>query len=353
MIYSSDISLIKEKYISKESIEEFSMYSFLDYLNKSDVYFNGRLDLTTIAVYKGKSCKSVINNFIKYNEDKSVSNFIKFLRKIDSYFSKPFRKILLKELSIENFKKYKYINDAGYKLPIDDPTYLGREAELEYFEIMLSRKYKNNIIIVGEPSIGKTSFVNKYASLTNDEVWCIELNRLLADTKYRGEFKKMITNVLDEAVENQLVLFIDEVHILLGAGSSEGGISASNILKPYLTKKEIKIIGATTIDEFNLFMADRALERRFNILMLRKLNKEEIFKIVHKVSNDFKFENLSFDDFNYVSNALDRLIPDKIIDFMDFYYTYILHKGLNHDLKKMADILDFFAKNSPGNTYNA
>ena len=156
-----------------------------------------------------------------------------------------------------------------------DPV-IGRDEEIRNITRVLSRKTKNNPVLIGEPGVGKTAIVEGLAerivkgdvpnSLKNKTIWELDMASLIAGAKYRGEFEERLKKVLNEVKksEGEIIMFIDEIHTIVGAGNSEGGMDTSNILKPMLARGEIKVIGATTLNEYRKYIEkDGALERRF------------------------------------------------------------------------------------------
>ncbi|MFB0958303.1 MAG: ATP-dependent Clp protease ATP-binding subunit [Clostridiaceae bacterium] len=217
-----------------------------------------------------------------------------------------------------------------------DPV-IGRTEEMERILEILSRRIKNNPVLIGEPGVGKTAVVEGLAQriiqgnipelLQNKRVVTLDMSSMLAGAKYRGEFEERLKNVMEE-VKNagNVILFIDEIHTIIGAGASEGAIDASNILKPALARGEIQAIGATTIDEYRKhFEKDAALERRFQPVTVGEPTNEEALQILHGLRDKYEAHhrvkildealeaavNLSS---RYIQ---DRFLPDKAVDLMD------------------------------------
>lgn len=217
-----------------------------------------------------------------------------------------------------------------------DPV-IGREKEIERVIQILSRRTKNNPCLIGEPGVGKTAIAEGLAlKIVKDEVpellagkkiVALDLTSMVAGTKYRGDFEERIKKAMDE-VKNakNVILFIDEVHTLIGAGAAEGAVDAANILKPALARGEIQVIGATTIDEYRKNIEkDAALERRFQSVMVGEPTEEEAIEILkglrdkyeahHKVKiSDEAIENAVKMSARYIA---DRFLPDKAIDLID------------------------------------
>ena len=217
-----------------------------------------------------------------------------------------------------------------------DPV-IGRSAEIQRVIQILSRRKKNNPCIIGEAGGGKTAIVEGLAQkienndvpeiLKNKRIVCLDLALIVAGTKYRGEFEKRLKKIVNEVQEsNEIILFIDEIHTLVGAGAAEGAIDASNILKPALARGELQVIGATTADEYRKYIEkDAALERRFQPIYISEPSIEETIKILqglrdkyeahHKIKiTDQALEAAAHLSARYVSG---RFLPDKAIDLVD------------------------------------
>jgi len=217
-----------------------------------------------------------------------------------------------------------------------DPV-IGREEEIERVIQVLSRRTKNNPVLIGEPGVGKTAIIEGLAKSISEEnvpeilidkrVVALDLSSLVAGSKYRGEFEQRLKAVMSEIVENgNVILFIDEMHTLVGAGAAEGAIDAANILKPALARGELQAIGATTLDEYRKYIEkDAALERRFQSIMVEENTPEESIEILKGLRDPYEAHhkvkitdeaikaavNLSH---RYIA---DRFLPDKAIDLMD------------------------------------
>src|ERR671913_1847462 len=217
-----------------------------------------------------------------------------------------------------------------------DPL-VGREAEIERVVQILCRRTKNNPVLIGEPGVGKTAIVEGLAQrinrgevpsfLENKRILSLDLSLIVAGTKYRGQFEERLKQIMRELVENpQYVVFIDELHTLVGAGSAEGSLDAANILKPALSRGEIQCIGATTPAEFRKSIEkDRSLERRFQAVKVPPPNEEEAVRILDGVRERYEaFHQVRYTDEAieaavYQSNRYipDRFLPDKAIDVID------------------------------------
>lgn len=218
-----------------------------------------------------------------------------------------------------------------------DPV-IGRNTEIDRLISILNRKTKNNPCLVGEPGVGKTAVVEGLArriadgdvpfAMQNKRIVMLDLSAMLAGTKYRGEFEHRIKMVMDEAstLENEVILFIDEIHTIIGAGASEGAMDAANILKPAMARGKISLIGATTLNEYQKHIEkDSALERRFQKIDVGEPSASVAKEIIFGLRKGFEdFHNLIIDD-SAVNDAVelstryitDRFLPDKAIDLLD------------------------------------
>lgn len=218
-----------------------------------------------------------------------------------------------------------------------DPV-IGRDEEIRSITRILSRKTKNNPVLIGEPGVGKTAIVEGLAqrivkgdvpeSLKNKTIWELDMAALIAGAKYRGEFEERLKKVLEEIKksEGNIIMFIDEIHTIVGTGALEGAMDTGNILKPMLARGEIHVIGATTLNEYRKYIEkDGALERRFQKIIVSEPTVEDTIAILRGLKERFEIHHgVSIQDKALVSAATlsnryitDRYLPDKAIDLVD------------------------------------
>jgi len=230
-----------------------------------------------------------------------------------------------------------------------DPL-IGREKEVERIIQILSRRTKNNPILLGEPGVGKTAIVEGLAQrivdgnvplfIANKRILSLDLSLIVAGTKYRGQFEERLKGIIKELKENQdIIIFIDEIHSLIGAGSAEGSLDAANILKPALSRGEISCIGATTIREYRRYIEkDRSLLRRFQAITVNPPTEDETLQILEGVKERYesfhkvKYSETAIKSAVFQSNRYitDRFFPDKAIDILD-------EAGAKVKLRRVAD----------------
>lgn len=267
----------------------------------------------------GDAIRSALNDLVGQSAVYAGTNFDPTVNTSDS---------MLKEFGTDLTKKA-----ADGKL---DPV-IGRAGEIERVMQILSRRQKNNPLLIGEPGVGKTAVVEGLAQLIvadqvpdilhNIRIYTLDVSALVAGSKYRGEFEERLKKVIKEVEQaGDIILFIDELHTLIGAGAAEGSIDAAAILKPPLSRGEIQIIGATTLDEYRKHIEkDSAFDRRFQTVLVKEPNEEQAVRILERLRDRYEeHHHVHFTD-EALSAAVslsdryiqDRYLPDKAIDVLD------------------------------------
>ncbi len=365
-------------------------------------YKRGGRKTTAIELPLAEDAKMVLNRanyesaFFGDEEVRAIHIFLAILREKDTFvgkvlFEEGLRYTKIKDIVTEDFKShmtdeaverkeisrkearsrkrlaiYEYSRDLTELAEKEelDPL-IGREIELERVVQVLCRRRKNNPILIGEPGVGKTAIVEGLAQMIvkNDvpvflkgkRIISLDISLIVAGTKYRGQFEERLKKILKELKENdEFIVFIDEIHTLVGAGSAEGSLDAANILKPALSRSEIQCIGATTPADYRKYIEkDRALERRFQAIMVRQPTEEETIEIIKGIKRRYEeFHNVSYRDEAikvavYLSNRYitDRFLPDKAIDIIDEAGARVklkneehLHKGFFDTYLKIREI---------------
>ena len=247
-----------------------------------------------------------------------------------------------------------------------DPV-IGRDEEIQRVIQILSRRTKNNPVLIGDPGVGKTAIIEGLASkisigdvpeiLKDKVVFTLDLGSMLAGAKYRGEFEERIKTIVDEVIKSgKIILFIDELHTIVGAGATgEGAMDASNILKPALARGEVQVIGATTIEEYRKYIEkDAALERRFQPVKVGEPSKEDTIKILQGLRDKYEAHHKVKITDEAIKSAVDlstryitdRYLPDKAIDLIDEAASKVKLKENTapKELKELEDKLEFISK---------
>ena len=331
--YNLDYEIFKNKLIETVGIGSKQSEWFLYTPLLKRVMENAMLDCkennTDVTI------ESLFSNLLEEGEGVAIRILLSLNIDLDSLYNefsykiinkKKNKKLLLEELGTDLTKKANEL----------DPV-IGRDEEIKRIIEIFSRRTKNNPLLIGEAGVGKTAIVEQLSkmisegnvpnSLKNKRIISLDMATLVAGTKYRGEFEERVKKILKEVEEDdEIILFIDEIHTLVGAGGAEGAIDASNIFKPALARNKLRCIGATTISEYKKFIeTDKALERRFQKVMVDVPNREVVKKILSRLK-------LIYEDYHHVTindNIIDKIIelsdkyvydrnqPDKAIDILD------------------------------------
>ena len=226
------------------------------------------------------------------------------------------------------------LNKYGYDMSDNDTNLIGRDEEINDIIEILLRKNKNNPLLVGDAGVGKTAIVealakriNECDSLKDYKIYNLDMSLVLSGSKYRGDFEERLNEIIKEVINNgKIILFIDEIHTIMSAGGSEGALDAANILKPYLSKNKLKIIGATTNYEYDKYISkDKALVRRFDVVYIKEPSKEDTFDILLKLKNKYKKYygvEINNNNLKMILELSDKYItdkknPDKVLDLLD------------------------------------
>ncbi|MBR5781988.1 MAG: ATP-dependent chaperone ClpB [Bacteroidales bacterium] len=314
-------------YISNESNQALQN-AMHEAKNMGDDYIS--IDHILLGIYETSCAASQMmkGNGIKRKELEDVIRQLRKGKKVDSPHS---------EQNYDSLNRYaRNLNDLASSGKLD--PVIGRDEEIRRVLQILSRRTKNNPILIGEPGVGKTAIAEGLAqrivhgdvpeNLQSKKVYSLDMGALIAGAKYQGEFEERLKNVVKEVVDSEgdIILFIDEIHTLVGAGASNGAMDAANILKPALARGELQAVGATTLNEYQkYFEKDKALERRFQIVMVDEPSEESAISILRGLKE--KYENhhqvrildeaiIAAVDLSirYISN---RFLPDKAIDLVD------------------------------------
>lgn len=253
---------------------------------------------------------------------------------------------------LDQIKELRYLNTCGRNTNI-----VGREEEINLMMLILSRKEKANPLLIGDAGVGKTAIVERlaymienkevYEDLQNIKIYELHLNTLVAGTKYRGDFEEKLQKIINLCEEHtEVVLFIDEIHQMIGAGKSEGSIDVSSVLKPYLARGKIRLIGATTFEEYETYIEkDRALGRRFQLVKLEEPTIQMTFEMLKMKRKEFEtYHHVEFgeeylmDMINICEKYLpEKKFPDKAIDMLDLTCVETRRKKMKHVTKDEID----------------
>lgn len=325
--------LLDEYDVTKEEIEKITQDLFI--LRKENGEFNGSMQTilhqAQLLAGEGKiseehlfmavlTSRNTIACAILEALDLNIDELIEDVKEIYDFSQSP-----TEELSyVRNISKLAKNKELA--------TFVKRDEYLNRLDVILHRKYKNNPLLIGNAGVGKTAIVEGYAQKLADEksdwsILSLNLTAMLAGTRYRGDFEERFDRFVKEiASKKNVIIFIDEIHTIMGAATTEGNLDVANMLKPFLARSGIKLIGATTLEEYHKTIAkDKALSRRFQSLFISEPSLEETKKIVTGIRRDYEdFHQVSISDevLDYLVLESDRQInrkfrPDKCIDILD------------------------------------
>lgn len=328
---NNEISNILKKEINKkEYIKEINKYIKKDSKITIPSYTPLLKKIILESVKDNKiTLKNVLLNIIKNNDGIAIT----ILNNQNIDINKIYKKLL-------NETNLKYGINLNNKVKNQTYNITGRDKELNELIEALCKKDKSNAILIGEAGVGKTAIVEALAKkinnndvpeyLKNKQIIELTMSSIVSGTRYRGEFEEKIEKIISEFESNEdLILFIDEIHTMVGAGGAEGAIDASNILKPYLARNKIKCIGATTVNEYNKTISkDKALNRRFQIIKVNEPTKEETLNILKNIKKYYeKYHNVKINnkDLKFIIEITDKdktkKNPDKSLELLDLLCT--------------------------------
>lgn len=339
--------------------------SFKKYINKSNkkidisFYSNNIKRIVDSSLESLKEYKTYLLtedilflNILEDNNYELINILNKFNIDVRTLYNQVKDKVLFNECSM----LLKYGDVLNNKLSEDERVY-GRDKEINNIIEVLARKKKNNPLLIGESGVGKTAIVEELARrikeksvptfLYDYKIISIPISTIVGGSKYRGEFEEKLESIIKECERSKnIILFIDEIHTVIGAGGAEGAIDASNILKPALARSNIKLIGATTKEEYNKFIRqEKAFERRFNIIEIKEPSKSEVKYILSLVKKEYELFHkviINEDVIDYIINNSksilpNRFEPDRSIDVLDRVCTYV---SINKCDNKLDAIID-------------
>lgn len=311
--------------------------SLLEYIANNDLSrkynVNFQLPLELKETHKDEIDKF---QYLKVKSNSDINKFLELIRMEDKYSDL----IKLKKDINQQKSLPKLLDNTGYLInsninSYENNMYVSRPDIEMKMSIILNKKIKNNLLLIGPPGTGKTTLVHQFAYQNKlDNIFVVETAKLLGGSKYRGEFEQKVVDVLKFAAQNKLILFFDEIHTLISLGQGEGGMSITNILKPYLTDYNMKFIGATTDKEAHLLLEDPAFKRRFTTLKLNEFTYNDLLIVAEKYFDLFNINRNIIEELDtrliygkLDEKLVDHYFPDKWIDFFDYLTSYVHHQS--------------------------
>ena len=322
--------LLTEEQITKEELEqEISLINNNSYILENSKFTKKFNEI----VSKSQDSLSIFKTKYIYDEHlfytlltDSDNNAIKVLINLGLSPNELMEDLLdIFNIKLEKNEEYNFLTDLYSQVEVH--PYIERSNQLDKLNIILNKKQKNNPMIIGSAGVGKTALVEGYARKHPEvRIYRFELGSVMAGTKYRGELEEKIVKAINFIKEKKGILFIDEIHNIVGAGSNEGTLDIANILKPYISRSDIQCIGATTLDEYyNYIEKDKALMRRFHNIFIDEAKPKEVVTMLNKIKHVYEdHHEISYSNeiIDYIVRKTDKFIPnrtfpDKAIDVMD------------------------------------
>ena len=322
--------LLTEEQITKEELEqEISLINNNSYILENSKFTKKFNEI----VSKSQDSLSIFKTKYIYDEHlfytlltDSDNNAIKVLINLGLSPNELMEDLLdIFNIKLEKNEEYNFLTDLYSQVEVH--PYIERSNQLDKLNIILNKKQKNNPMIIGSAGVGKTALVEGYARKHPEvRIYRFELGSVMAGTKYRGELEEKIVKAINFIKEKKGILFIDEIHNIVGAGSNEGTLDIANILKPYISRSDIQCIGATTLDEYYKYIEkDKALMRRFHNIFIDEAKPKEVVTMLNKIKHVYEdHHEISYSNeiIDYIVRKTDKFIPnrtfpDKAIDVMD------------------------------------
>lgn len=262
--------------------------------------------------------------------ENNIDKFLEFIKSEDGIYSTMIQRKIEKKKELP-----KILSNIGYIINPEETDnitkmYIPRDSVEKRMKIVLNKTLKNNILLVGHPGSGKTTIVEQFTKRNKiQNMFVVETAKLVGDSQYRGQFEQRVVDIIDFAIKEKLILFFDELHSLIDLGNSLGGMSITDILKPYLSSNKIKFIGATTKKESDILMKDEAFKRRFSVIKVEEFSNEELMMLKNNFLETFNMDH-NIISTEQTSKILEKLktdlpkqyFPDKFVDFLDYYFSF-------------------------------